>query len=305
MRRQRAFSHAARALATAGLTGCMPWVAPPGAHVAPPGRFEPGLGLAALVAPDEPGEPVPVPQAWLRFGLARRLDVGAAYAAPMTGIIDVRGQVVDRTRTAVAVGLGAGVHAFPDLGGLGEAIALPVGTAYVAAEHAGPTRSVHGFARAWLPAYLESEPRAAVVWGQFGVGAEWARGRLGHGPQLGFVVPSTGIGDVVLVLAVPAPDAVPSLKGAGLVIVTNAYPHNWTWHLSRIEGSPWNDVRVRKALAMSIDREQIVKNVTKGEQIPAYSLNPVDPNGYQPITGVKYDIDKAKQLLAAAGFPHA
>ena len=45
----------------------------------------------------------------------------------------------------------------------------------------------------------------------------------------------------------PAPDAVASLKGAGFQIVTNAYPHNWTWHLSRAEGSPWNDVHVRKA----------------------------------------------------------
>ncbi len=37
----------------------------------------------------------------------------------------------------------------------------------------------------------------------------------------------------------PAPDAVPALKGAGMQIVTNVYPHNWTWHLSSHEGSPW------------------------------------------------------------------
>jgi peptide/nickel transport system substrate-binding protein len=30
----------------------------------------------------------------------------------------------------------------------------------------------------------------------------------------------------------PAPDSVSSLKEAGFKIVTNAYPHNWTWHLS-------------------------------------------------------------------------
>ena len=34
----------------------------------------------------------------------------------------------------------------------------------------------------------------------------------------------------------PPPDAVASLKGAGFKIVTNAYPHNWTWHFSRVEG---------------------------------------------------------------------
>ena len=31
----------------------------------------------------------------------------------------------------------------------------------------------------------------------------------------------------------PAPDAVASLKQAKFNIVINAYPHNWTWHLSR------------------------------------------------------------------------
>ena len=40
---------------------------------------------------------------------------------------------------------------------------------------------------------------------------------------------------------------VPSLEKAGMKIVTNAYPHNWTWHLSVADGSPWKDVRVRKA----------------------------------------------------------
>ncbi len=42
----------------------------------------------------------------------------------------------------------------------------------------------------------------------------------------------------------PSPDAVPSIEKAGFKIVTNAYPHNWTWHLSMVEGSPWTDVRV-------------------------------------------------------------
>lgn len=179
-------------------SGCMPWIAP-AARVAPPGRLELGAGLATLLAADEPDEPVPVPQAWLRLGLVRALDVGLSYAAPMTGVVDLRWQVIDRPSTAFAMGVGAGVHAFPDLGGLGEAIALPVGTAYVAAEIGRPGRSYYGFARAWVPAYLTGEPDAAVVWGQLGGGVEWGAGRMRHGPQLGFVVPSTGFDAAVLV----------------------------------------------------------------------------------------------------------
>jgi len=50
-------------------------------------------------------------------------------------------------------------------------------------------------------------------------------------------------------------------------IVTNAYPHNWTWHLSRAEGSPWNDVRVRKAANLAVDREGM-KELLGGLMIP-------------------------------------
>ncbi|MGK0297469.1 MAG: oligopeptide transport system substrate-binding protein [Gammaproteobacteria bacterium] len=64
-----------------------------------------------------------------------------------------------------------------------------------------------------------------------------------------------------------------------------------------------SDIRVRKALAMTINREQIVNNITKGGQIPAYSLNPIDPNGYEPQSGIEYNPGKAKELLAEAGYP--
>ena len=70
----------------------------------------------------------------------------------------------------------------------------------------------------------------------------------------------------------PPPDAVASLKGAGFSIVTNAYPHNWTWHLSRAEGSPWNDIRVRKAANLAVDREGM-KELLNGLMIPARRLH--------------------------------
>ena len=66
---------------------------------------------------------------------------------------------------------------------------------------------------------------------------------------------------------------------------------------------PLNDLRVRKALAYSIDRHKIVEFVTKFGQKPAYALTPPDPNTYTPKAKMPYDPELARQLLAEAGFP--
>jgi len=66
----------------------------------------------------------------------------------------------------------------------------------------------------------------------------------------------------------PPPDSVESLKGAKFQIVTNAYPHNWVWHLSRAEGSPFNDIRIRQAANLAIDRKGL-NQLLGGLSIPA------------------------------------
>jgi oligopeptide transport system substrate-binding protein len=67
---------------------------------------------------------------------------------------------------------------------------------------------------------------------------------------------------------------------------------------------PLNDMRVRKALAMSIDRGQLVHDVTRAGQIPAFSLVPPGTGqGYKPDRVLVEDVKAAQQLLADAGFP--
>jgi oligopeptide transport system substrate-binding protein len=66
---------------------------------------------------------------------------------------------------------------------------------------------------------------------------------------------------------------------------------------------PFNDSRVRRALAMSIDRELIVEKVKKGGEIPAYAITPPDTNGFTPRAAIPYDIEGARKLLAEAGYP--
>lgn len=66
---------------------------------------------------------------------------------------------------------------------------------------------------------------------------------------------------------------------------------------------PLDDVRVRKALALVVDRDGIIKTILKSGQLPAYGLTPPNIPGYQVEPQFEEDIELAKQLLAEAGYP--
>jgi oligopeptide transport system substrate-binding protein len=66
---------------------------------------------------------------------------------------------------------------------------------------------------------------------------------------------------------------------------------------------PFDDVRVRKALSMALDREAITANITRGGELPAFHLVPPDTAGYTTRIGVEEDLETARRLLAEAGYP--
>ena len=65
-----------------------------------------------------------------------------------------------------------------------------------------------------------------------------------------------------------------------------------------------SDRRVRRALAMSIDRESLTRNIVKAGETPAYAITPPGTIGYQPPQELRFDPEGAKQLLADAGYPN-
>jgi peptide/nickel transport system substrate-binding protein len=69
--------------------------------------------------------------------------------------------------------------------------------------------------------------------------------------------------------------------------------------------NPLKDVRVRRALSMAINRDAIVDRVMEGAAIPSGQFLP--PGSYSYVPGLnppKYDVAKAKALLAEAGYPN-
>ncbi len=67
--------------------------------------------------------------------------------------------------------------------------------------------------------------------------------------------------------------------------------------------APLDNKMLRKALAFAIDRETLVKYVTRGGQQPAYAFTPPAESGYQPPQGlVEFDPAKAKRFLTEAGY---
>lgn len=69
---------------------------------------------------------------------------------------------------------------------------------------------------------------------------------------------------------------------------------------------PFNDLRVRRAFAMAIDRKALVDSVLRGMAVPAeHGLVAPGLAGYpyELVHAVPYEPDSARALLAAAGYP--
>ena len=104
-----------------------------------------------------------------------------------------------------------------------------------------------------------------------------------------------------------------SLLASGEAKTVNTLGVNFS--VFNVNEPPFDDVRVRKAFALAIDRELITKKVTMAGEIPATGYIPAKVPG--PSTakdfrsagkvwfGPNADVAEAKRLLAEAGYPDA
>ena len=67
---------------------------------------------------------------------------------------------------------------------------------------------------------------------------------------------------------------------------------------------PLNDVRVRRALSLALDRDVLAERVTRAGETPAHTLVPAEtPEAPTPPERRAEELREAKRLLAEAGFP--
>ncbi len=88
---------------------------------------------------------------------------------------------------------------------------------------------------------------------------------------------------------------------AGVLLLT---PIFGTYYFSlNVRTPPLGDVRVRRALALVLDRKAIVESVTRGDEKPALAFTPGGMGGYPGGAPIEGNADDARRLLAEAGFP--
>jgi oligopeptide transport system substrate-binding protein len=66
---------------------------------------------------------------------------------------------------------------------------------------------------------------------------------------------------------------------------------------------PFDNVKLRLALAHAADRDAISADIARGVYPPAHSLTPPGCAGYQSRGGITDDLAEARRLLAEAGYP--
>jgi oligopeptide transport system substrate-binding protein len=100
---------------------------------------------------------------------------------------------------------------------------------------------------------------------------------------------------------------------ADIMLQQQAQQHQWPEiHYSGVFGNyyyifnctrkPFDDKRVRKALAMAIDRDEIVRMLGTGQVAMGLFVPPNSINGYISPKPLEYDVSAARELLARAGY---
>ena len=120
-------------------------------------------------------------------------------------------------------------------------------------------------------------------------------------PNTAFNFYHSGVADLILDKSLVPTSLVPELKKRADY---HATPILATYFLRyNVTRKPFDDVRVRKAFSLVVDKALLTGKVTQAGEPPTNAFVPPGTAGYQPPEGIKRDPDAARKLFAEAGFP--
>lgn len=112
-------------------------------------------------------------------------------------------------------------------------------------------------------------------------------------------------GDVDAFPNYTAPETVAELRRNPALRVTQGLSEGKVIMAMNNARAPFNDIRVRRALSYAIDRKAIIDGAIFGFGQPIGSHYSRQAEGYVDLTGrYPHDVEKARQLLAEAGYPN-
>jgi peptide/nickel transport system substrate-binding protein len=109
-------------------------------------------------------------------------------------------------------------------------------------------------------------------------------------------------GDVDFIAPVPPTDFDRIERNGCCDLITKLSPRVITFELNQARVPAFKDKRVRLAVNYAVNRQGIVDKILRGFGTPAGQLSPPSYDGYDPALVPRFDVDKAKALMAEAGY---
>ena len=113
------------------------------------------------------------------------------------------------------------------------------------------------------------------------------------------------VGGSVDLLINISPINLPTLEAAGHITINEIKSGNTDMLTMRVDQKPFDDLRVRQAFKLVVDREGMIKAVLQGHGVVGNDQMIPPSNPYWGnVPALPHDIAKAKALLAEAGYPN-
>ena len=145
---------------------------------------------------------------------------------------------------------------------------------------------LEGFSEYWEGAPKLQRVRVRVIADMNALQSELQAGRVDIAP-----LPTSLSPDAVKRLEQDPNLQVKVFSGSNLILLT-----------VNTSAPPIDNVKVRQAIAYTVDRESIINNLLQGYGKIAHSILPEESWAYTPGTTYSHDVAKAKQLLDEAGY---